>query len=429
MSSRRVFDSKRWGGIIALAFTGFFVMGADTWSKRATGHGCSGKTTLRIEDHFNPDEVALGKKYQKEKYIFFFIHWMLTLGTLSILTFTRLSSWIMSWAESTGGERVWLATLLFIASVLVLLTLVASPLELWENHFHERAYGLTDQPLKGWCWDLVKGWTLGLVLTLPLAYGLLFLIGRYPRGWWAVAGLAAFLFTVIFTYLSPVLIDPIFNTFKPVADQELKGRLVDLSDKAGIRVEEVLEVDASRQTNKYNAYFAGLGNTKRIVLYDTLLRDGSVNEIESVLAHEVGHWQHGHLWKGILLSAVVSFGFFWLLAHVLDFGAASRLFPFHAPHETTAFPFIVLFATALSLLSSPVTNGVSRYFERQADWAALVLTHDPQTFLEVERKLALRNLSAVDPPPFIEWAFHSHPSTRHRMEMAMEYPKRETRVE
>lgn len=421
---RRSFGIAKLKAIVGIMFILVFMMTAHAWNAMVGAHSGSGKTSLRIEDYFAPEQVARGKKYEREKVLFFFAHLLLTLATLSLLTFTDLSAWLISWAESIAGGKDWLARLLFIALVLVLLTLVALPLELWEDTIHERAYELTDQPLRSWFWDQVKGWMVGLVLALPLAYGLLFLIGRYPHNWWILAGLAAFVLSVIFTYLSPVLIDPIFNTFKPVANEELKGRLLALASKAGIRAREVLEVDASRQTKKYNAYFAGLGHTKRIVLYDTLLRDGSTPEIESVLAHEIGHWQHGHLWKGILLSGVASFGFFFLLSWALNYATTSRLFPFYAAHDPTALPFILLFATLLSLLSSPVASGISRYFERQADWASLVLTHAPHTFLEVERKLALRNLSDIDPPPFLEWAFHSHPSTRHRMEMALEYAAR-----
>lgn len=418
---RRLFGMERLNGIVSITFTFLLLMTSHAWSERMGVHSGSGKTALRIEDYFAPEQVARGKKYEREKILFFFAHLLLTLGTLALLTFTDLSAWLISWAESIAGEKDWLARLLFIALVLVILTLIALPLDLWEDYIHERAYGLTDQPLRGWFWDQVKGWMVGLVLALPLAYGILFLIGRYPHRWWILAGMAAFIFSVIFTYLSPVLIDPIFNTFKPLANEELKGRLVALASKAGIRAREVLEVDASRQTKKYNAYFAGLGHTKRIVLYDTLLHDGSTAEIESVLAHEIGHWQHGHLWKGILLSGIASFGFFFLLSWALNYASTSRLFPFYAAHDPTVLPFILLFATLLSLMSSPVASGISRYFERQADWASLVLSHDPHTFLEVERKLALRNLSDVDPPPVLEWAFHSHPSTRHRMEMALEY--------
>ncbi|MBI2877297.1 MAG: M48 family metallopeptidase [Candidatus Tectomicrobia bacterium] len=388
-------------------------------------HSPSERAPLRIEDYFTLEQVALGKKYEREKYLFFFADLLLTFGILALLTFTGLSSWLFSWADMIAGGRDWLARLLFLALVLVLLALVTFPLEIWEDYLHEHAYRLSDQSFQGWLWDQVKGWLVGFVLTLPLAYGLFFLIGRYPHGWWIPAGLAAFAFSVIFTYLSPVLIDPIFNTFKPVANQELKGRLVSLANHAGIRVKEVLEIDASRQTKKYNAYFAGLGPTKRIVIYDTFLRDGSIAEIESVLAHEIGHWQHGHLWKGILLSGVVSLGFFFLLARALEYASTSQLFPFYAPHDVAAFPFILLFAALLSFLSSPVASGISRHFERQADWTALILTRDTQTFLEVERKLALRNLSDIDPPPLIEWAFHSHPSTVHRMEMALEYAQQE----
>jgi len=227
--------------------------------------------------------------------------------------------------------------------------------------------------------------------------------------------------SVVLVNLTPLLIAPLFNTFTRIEDEGLRRRVTELAGKAGIAVKDVFEMDASIRTKKHNAYFTGLGNTKRVVLYDTLIRDSSIDEVASVLAHEIGHWQRKHIWKGIALAGVGSAVLLFLLSKLLLVGANWSAFRFDSPVDVASLPLIMLFLTLANFVGSPVQSSISRHFERQADWTALVLTDNPGTFIESEKKLALRNLADVDPPPFLEWFFYSHPSPLRRIRMAEEY--------
>jgi STE24 endopeptidase len=221
--------------------------------------------------------------------------------------------------------------------------------------------------------------------------------------------------------LKPVVLDPLFNKFTPMKDNETKAEIVAMSAKAGIEVGDVLVMDASRRTRHTNAYFTGFGSTKRIVLYDTLLETHTKPEVLSVIAHEIGHWKYAHIYKGffmgivgtVLLLLIVKFAGGWLVGR-MPLGAETLASP-----ATIPLVFLILFICGLA--GAPVESGVSRWFERQADRTALELTDDGETFVQMQVKLARANASDPDPPAFFYYWYYSHPSTMERIAAAERY--------
>ena len=244
------------------------------------------------------------------------------------------------------------------------------------------------------------------MLTVPLLVGLVAL-GRWFPDWWPlVAAAAGALFVLIVSFVAPVVIEPIFNRFQPLEDQTLARELRDLADRAGAPVRDVLVADASRRTTKVNAYVSGVGRTRRVVLFDTLLGKSSPAETKLVVAHELGHRRARHVLKGTLLAMASTAAFVLFLWLVVG------------TPEPAEIPLTLLLAAALQLVALPLGAALSRRWERVADRFALVLTGDPTVFEETFRTLALENLSDLDPPRALYYALFSHPTVPERIAFA-----------
>jgi STE24 endopeptidase len=264
----------------------------------------------------------------------------------------------------------------------------------------------------------LKSAAISLVLAVTLGSLLALLWRRYPGRWvmpaWVLGGLAV----ILLVALAPVVIDPLFNTIRPLQDAALRQRVLALADRAGLAVEQVYEADASRRTKKGNAYFTGLGATKRIVLYDNLVARSDPAAVELVLAHEMGHWKHAHIWQGIGLALVGMAVLLWCGARVLAWAAEQRAFHLFGPADVAGLPLFLLVLFVLNLVGLPIQNAVSRHFERQADWTSLELTGNPAAFIRAEVDLARSNLADLNPPRPVVWLLYTHPPVAERIRMA-----------
>jgi STE24 endopeptidase len=337
----------------------------------------------------------------------------------------RLADRFLGW---TGHNRI-LAVLGVGLVYLSLAEVLYLPIGIG-RHYHSLAWGMSNRDLAGWFHDHALSFGINLVtgaIVLVCFYALLIAL---PRIWWLLAPLGAAAFAIVYAYLAPIWINPLFNDFTPLSNTEWSDqqpRVRALIDKAGVSVEEILVMNASRQSNHTNAYFTGFGSTRRIVLYDTLLKKHTPDEIESILAHELGHWQHDHIVKGILLGMLAAlFGCF-----VLDrlLRAARNRSPWHLQNiaDPAGLPLILLLMNLGAWIALPVGNAVSRYFERQADQASLELAGKPNAFIAGERKMAHDNKSNVAPTPWNVWLYSSHPPTVERIRMADEWKKNMTK--
>ena len=306
-----------------------------------------------------------------------------------------------------------LLALALIAIFYILLQLTMLPLDFWRGFAVEHNFGLSNQTAGMWFADFAKSWVISFLINTAALTGIYALLVFLPKYWWVVSIVVMIIFIIIGAYLYPLIIDPLFYNFSKLEEGKLRDRVIDISEKAGIEVKDVLVADASRRTNKANAYFSGIGNSRRVVLFDTLLNNFTEEEVLSVVAHEIGHWYHKHIIKSIIASAAA--GILALFIMHLIFRKAALLGDFKAIAIT------ILLVSVFTFIALPMQNTISRYFEKQTDEMALQLTGDPGTQISLMVRLATTNLSNVGPHPFIKVFLYGHPSILERIRLAEQY--------
>jgi STE24 endopeptidase len=318
-----------------------------------------------------------------------------------------------------------LAYFLLISLAYELITL---PLGYYSGYVLPHRYALSTMSRGAWIGDLLKGLVLGIILegvVVELMYALLAL---QPMYWWLWVGLILIFFSVVMANLAPVLILPLFYKFTPLpADDELAGRLLKLARQAHTRVRGVFSMRMSDKTTAANAALMGLGNTRRIVIGDTMLDRYTPDEIEVVLAHELGHHVHGDIWKLLLGQSVLLLGGLFLAHLAFDWAVSVEHF-YQSLADPATLPFLFTLVGIFSLVILPLSNGLSRAIEYQADEYALQVTHKIEAFKSAMTRLANQNLAEVEPSPLVEFLFHNHPSIRKRLIHADEFARRGSAV-
>ena len=365
-----------------------------------------GPDTLK---YFNSDFLSRASEYSRLSI------------TLSIIG--RILSWLImgiivwvAWKYFAATPKISiLAAAGYIALFYIVLSIIMLPLSFYRGYTIEHQFGQSVQTVGMWFSDYGKSKAIDIAVSAGAMTGIYALMVYVPRHWWLIAASAMAVFIIIAVYLYPILIDPLFYKFKKLDDSKLQEKILEVTEKAGIEVEEILVADASRRTVKANAYFTGIGNTRRIVLYDNLLDNFSSEEILNVVAHEAGHWKYLHILKSIGMSAAGGFLGFFILR--LIFSRAGLTGDFRAV-------FILIFITAaVTFLILPFQNMVSRYFEKQTDRIALEFTRGYDTQVSLMVRLAESNLSNVDPHPVIRYILYSHPPIMERIIYAEEEGK------
>lgn len=280
----------------------------------------------------------------------------------------------------------------------------------------ERRFQLSTQKLRSWLWDETKSFLVGLLLAGIVVELLYFMIRQSPQHWWFITWALFMGLFIVMAQLAPVVLFPIFYKFEPLDNEELRRRLVQLSERAGTRVRGIYRWRLSEKSRKANAALTGLGSTRRIILADTLLDNYSPEEIEAVLAHELGHHVHRHILKSILVQAGITLLGFWMANWVLHYSVDHHMF--EELSDFANLPLIALTATALSLLLMPALNAYSRYNERQADRYAFESIADVEPFVSAMNRLAQQNLAERTPSKWVEILFHSHPAISRRVAAA-----------
>jgi STE24 endopeptidase len=277
--------------------------------------------------------------------------------------------------------------------------------------------GLVTQSWTGWLADVAKGVAIEAVIVGAGGAVLVFGMRRFGRNWWAPAAAIAVGFGVVMTYASPILIEPVFNTFKPLPQGELRSDVLELAAKADVKVGEVYEMDASRRTTAANAYVGGLGSTKRVVLYDTLLRDFTPEEVRLVVAHELGHVHYRDVPRGLLYVAIVApFGMF-AVARL-----AERWEPSAGPAAVPAVGLaLALIVPALTIVS----NQLSREVEARADRFSLQLTDEPDALIGFQKRIVVQNVSDPEPPTWVSFLLGTHPTAMQRIGQALAVKQRD----
>jgi len=343
----------------------------------------------------------------------------LGLGFLLFLVLTGWSGQLRDWAYRAAFQNYTLAVLLYVLMLLVVAKLVSFPLD-YSGFRLERRYQLSNQRLRAWLKDEVKGFIVTFVIGAIVVELLYFAIRQFPENWWLITWALFMGLFIAMAQLAPLILFPIFYKFEPLEDEELKRRLVRLSEQAGTRVRGVYKWNLSEKSKKANAALTGLGSTRRIILADTLLDNYSPDEIEAVLAHELGHHVHKHILKSIAVQAGIALFGFWAANFVLHL-AIERWRMFETLSDFASLPLLVLVSTVLSFLLMPALNAYSRFNERQADRYAFQSIHSVDPFISSMNKLAAQNLAERTPSKWVEWFFHSHPAISRRVEAAQNW--------
>jgi Zn-dependent protease with chaperone function len=365
-------------------------------------------------DSFAEEEIERARKYHRPLYIALFVDWGLQLGVLAAIVFGPPGDWL--WA-ATGGPW-WARTLELTALVLGALTLVRLPLSAWRGWARERRWGFSTQTFRAWLWDVVKGLVLGAVLTGIALTALVWTARTWPTWWPAVAAPGAAVLTLVLTLFAPLLFERLFNRFWPLPDEELSRELRELSERARVPVRTMLVTDASRRTTKHNAYVSGLGPTRRLVLFDTLLEDAPRGELRGVVAHELGHRRFGHIAQGTALAMLGAAAGVLVLWLVFEWDGLVSAAGATGPGDPRAVPLAMLVLWVLEIAALPFETWLSRRWERQADRFALELTHDGPALEAMHRRLALANLADLDPPRVLYVLLFTHPTPPERIAAA-----------
>jgi STE24 endopeptidase len=358
------------------------------------------------------------KSYHRTGRILSVAGYMTDLVLLLALVFTGATVTLRNQALH-ASPRLWLALLIYLLLFGIITQVVSLPFDFLRGFWLEHRYALSNQSLGAWVKDQLKGLAVGGTLGLLAVEFLYAAIRRWPERWWLVCAIVFIGFFVLLANLAPVLIFPIFFKVKPLENPSLTERLLELSRRAGTRVKGVFEWKLSEKSKKANAALMGLGNTRRIILSDTLLERFQDEEVEAVLAHELGHHVHHDIFKSIAIQGGALFVGFYLIHRALDWFAPH--FGYHGAADFANLPLLALVTTALSLVLLPVVNSYSRAMERQADAYALRAFCSPGPFITSMEKLADLNLAERQPNPWIEFIFHSHPSIQKRIAFAQKF--------
>ncbi len=345
---------------------------------------------------------------------------LLGLAASALLGLTPWGGRLVTAAGRPTGGRWPLTVLLGTLALLVVGRLVTLPLSAYGEVVRHR-YGLSTRSWPLWLRDVAVSTAIDAALTALVLLALVALARRAPRTWWAWAAGGAAALVVAGSFLYPVVIEPAFNRFESLPAGQLRTDVLALAEESGNPVEDVLVADASRRTTSLNAYVSGFGSTRRVVLYDTLLQEVPDEEIESIVAHELGHVATDDVLTGTLLGALGAAGAVALLGWLLSWAPLLRRAGADSAGDPRVVPLVLLLAALGTLVSTPVQNLVSRHVEARADLFALDLTGDAQAFVAVQQRLARTNVSDPSPPAAWQWFFGSHPTAAQRVAMAEDW--------
>jgi Zn-dependent protease with chaperone function len=324
-----------------------------------------------------------------------------------------LKEWLLGFTSND-----WLLLLLYLAIVGGILFIINLPLSYYQGYTLPHRFELSTQNLKGWLVDQVKGIVIGGIFGLLVLEIIYVVLRASPNLWWLWAALILLVFNVLLTNLAPVILMPLFNKYIPLGEEhvDLATRLMDLAKRSGTIVRGVFKFDMSKRTKEANAALTGLGNTRRIIISDTLLNEFTTDEIETVMAHELGHQVNKDIPLGIIFGTFITLVGLYLASLGLGWGV--KAFGFNGPADIAAVPLFLIVLGLFGLVTMPLENGFSRWRERRADDYALHITHNGPAFASALRRLANQNLADTDPEPWVEWLLYSHPALGKRIAMA-----------
>ena len=346
--------------------------------------------------------------------------WSLAVPLLFLLW--GLTGKISRFAQKWG--RNWYFTIVvYLAIYLAISQILSFPLDFYADYLRQHAFGLSTQSFGRWIANYGKSFVVGLIGAFAFIWIFYLVLKKSPRRWWFYGSLVSISIIFILSLIQPIWIDPLFNKFGPMKDKQLEEKILTLASKAGIKGGRVFEVDKSEDTKMLNAYVVGLGSTKRIVLWDTTIQALTSDQILFVMGHEMGHYILNHIWWGMGYFAVLTFIVFYLIyrsAHFLLQKYQHR-FGFQELSNIGSVPLFLLLINVFMLLTTPLSNGISRYFEHEADRFGLEITQNNQAAGEAFIVLQQQNLANPRPGPLYNIWRNTHPSLGDRVDFCNRY--------
>jgi STE24 endopeptidase len=393
-------------------------LAATTSVSGATAPAGAQATRARLGDHFSREEIDRARRYNGPRYALAFASMVAGLLAGAALGLGPGLRRLGRWSAVITGDRWWLQALLLAGVVTIGIALVQLPFGI-ARYRHDRSFGLVTQSIGGYLGDTAKGLGFQLAIAAVTALGFFGIVRLLPRGWPVAAAGFGVALTVAMVYLLPVVYEPLFNKFTPVQG-DVRERVLAIAGRAGVPVGDVLVADASRRTTRQNAYVSGLGTTKRVVLYDTLLERSSPDEVDVVVAHELAHVAHRDVLKGTIVGCIGAIVVVLVIWRLLSWEALRTWAGAGGPGDPRWLPFLAFVVAIGSFLTLPAVNAFSRRIEASADRAAIAYTGATRAAISLEVGLARSNLADLEPHPFVRWAFFSHPPVLERIQIALD---------
>jgi len=353
--------------------------------------------------------------------VLYFIGALYGVGVLLLVLASKMSARLRD-AAARVSRRPFLTAAVFIVLLTLVTTLLELPLTYYSGYVVPHQFNLSNQTFGAWLIDEMKG--LGISLVVGSLIGALAMLGiQRVKRWWLALWIGSIPIMILLIVIAPIFLDPVFNKFEPLKDEVLKEKLLTMASQAGISGGRVYQVDKSKQTKTMNAYVTGIGPTKRIVMWDTLLARMSHDEVLAVMGHEMGHYVLNHLWKGLAAAFVISLVILFLAQRVYEWGIRrwGARWGITGNTDPAAFPWLLMIVATIAFLLSPVMSGISRYREHESDKFGLELTRKNEAMATAFIKLAEGAKIDPYPHPFIEFWRYSHPSIGRRVVFVLQY--------
>jgi STE24 endopeptidase len=371
----------------------------------------------------DPARQEEARRYARQRRWLSLVNLAISAVLIGILLFTGLNFWLRDvltprvggWEPVAGWQPLLVAAYFLVLALAV--TIIDLPLSYYSGYVLPHRYGLSTQSRAGWMWDQIKGFSLSLLFELVAVVFVYWLLAVTPDWWWLWIGVTALFVSVILANLAPVLLLPLFYKLTPLPEGEVRAKTLALAAQARTRVRGVYSMNMSVKTTAANAAVMGLGNTRRIVIGDTLLDRYTPDEIEVVVAHELGHQVHRDIPKLIAVQSVVTLGGFFLASLTLN-AVVNNVPGYHGLSDPATMPLLAAVLGIFGLIILPLNNGFSRLVESQADGYALGLTSKVGAFKSAMTRLANQNLAELTPPAWVEFFLYDHPSTGRRLAYA-----------
>ena len=355
------------------------------------------------------------KRYSTEKYRLAIINLAYLLAV--IFLFQRLGfSDSLTDSLTRFSQNNYLIILLYCLIVCVGHYILFFPLDIYSSYFLEHKFSLSKQKIKDWFIDQIKAGLIGFIIFVILVQVFYFILRRYPASWWWLVSAFWIFFSLILAKLTPVIIIPLFFKYRPLSNEQLRERILNLARRMKIKILDVFEIDFSKKTLKANAAFVGMGKTKRVLLADTLKDKYTEDEIEVILAHEFAHYQMKHLLKIILINSLATILCFYIIFTTHNY--LLNYFNLVSLSDVSSLPVIIGYLVIWGIITQPLTNYLSRIFEIRADKAAIKITKLKDAFVSMMEKLSQQNLADRNPSRIIKFFFFDHPPIDERINLA-----------